>query len=76
MFTQIRKAREIIRVEEPESGYKIIAKNAEGKRFKRKFQQSTCFLRNFVIWTKVIISKDSTIRGGQGFCGVDVFLMR
>ena len=48
-YTQIRKAREIRRVEEPESGYEIIAKTAEdGKRFNRKFQQSACFLRKFV----------------------------
>ena len=34
-------------MEEPESGYEIIAENAEGKRFNRKFQQKTCFQRTF-----------------------------
>lgn len=49
-------------MEEPESGYEIIAKTAEaGKRFNRKFQQSACFLRKFVKQIKVIKSKDSTI---------------
>ena len=42
------KAKEIRTVQEPESGYEIIAEYTEGKRFDRKFQQSTCFQRTFV----------------------------